>query len=224
MYIPKRLILNDPRAIKIWPLFNKIKKYTLLNYESIYQNYQFIQSINKLKIPGAIVECGVWKGGNGAFMAKVSNRETWLFDSFEGMPEKGKYDDKIKGKNSLEQGDLAVTENQAKEIAKKIKIENKTHIVKGWFKDTLPKYKEQIGSISLLRIDGDFYESTKCVLDTLYDQVSPGGFVIFDDYKDFEGCRKAIIDFFSSRDEYPNILDYYPMGKPYIQKSTEKFK
>jgi len=168
-------------------------------------------------VPGAAVECGCWKGGNGAFMAKVSNRQTWLFDSFEGLPIREEVDHKKRGKTNLQEGDLAVSEQFAEDIVAKLQVEANTHIVKGWFENSLPEHKRDIGVIALLRIDGDFYSSTKTVLRELYDQVAPGGYIIFDDFHDFEGCRKAVYEFFRERRIQPDLCDYYPMGKPYIR-------
>lgn len=73
------------------------------------------------------------------------------------------------------------------------------HLVKGWFQDTLKPTKEKIGAIALLRMDGDFYDSTKVVFEELYDQVVEGGVVIIDDYGSFEGCRRATEEFLALR-------------------------
>ena len=72
-------------------------------------------------------------------------------------------------------------------------------IKKGWFQDTLPRAKSEIGKVAILRLDGDWYESTKCCLDNLYENVSPGGYVIIDDYGYWEGCRQALDEFLHAR-------------------------
>ena len=72
-------------------------------------------------------------------------------------------------------------------------------IVKGWFQDTLILNQIRIGPIALLRIDGDWYESTKVCLECLFDNVANGGYVIIDDYGFFPGCRKAVDEFLASR-------------------------
>ena len=77
--------------------------------------------------------------------------------------------------------------------------ESKVHLVKGWFQDTLPIYKKKIGKISILRLDGDWYESTKVALDNLYDCVVSGGYVVIDDYYFWDGCKKAVDDFILER-------------------------
>jgi O-methyltransferase len=83
---------------------------------------------------------------------------------------------------------------------KKLRLqENAVSIVKGWFQNTLPRYKRQIGSIAILRIDGDWYESTKVCLEQLYDNVVKGGYVIIDDYGYYPGCKKAVDEFVTGR-------------------------
>ncbi len=216
--LPKRLLLNHPSSVSLFPLMRRVLPYTILGFEPLYQNYEFLKKLEKKGLSGAVVECGCWKGGSSAFMAKVSGRETFAFDSFEGMPEKKEFDHKEFGKRDLAQGDLAVSEKYIKEIRSKLGVEKNLYIVKGWFDATLPKTKKEIGKIAFLRVDGDFYDSTMTVLEELYDQVIPGGYIIFDDYNDFVGCRKAIADFFTSRKLYPAIQQYYPLGKPYLQK------
>jgi len=72
-------------------------------------------------------------------------------------------------------------------------------MVAGWFQDTLPEYKNKIGEISFLRIDGDWYESTKCCLENLYDNVVTGGYIFIDDYGSVIGCKKATDEFLENR-------------------------
>lgn len=73
--------------------------------------------------------------------------------------------------------------------------ENQIHLVKGWFQKTLPAMRDNIGPIAILRIDGDLYESTRVVLDHLFDSVVERGVVIIDDYGAFAGCREAVDEF-----------------------------
>ncbi|HXI69239.1 MAG TPA: TylF/MycF/NovP-related O-methyltransferase [Verrucomicrobiae bacterium] len=69
------------------------------------------------------------------------------------------------------------------------------HFLKGWFQETMPKDSSQISQIAILRLDGDWYDSTRVCLEFLYDKVVPGGFVIIDNYGAYEGCRKAVAEF-----------------------------
>ena len=79
-----------------------------------------------------------------------------------------------------------------------IKKEN-VKIKKGWFQNTLAREKNEIGAIAILRLDGDWYESTRCCLDNLYDNVIPGGYIIIDDYSYWEGAKRAVDNFFIER-------------------------
>ena len=188
-------------------LLIKVAPYSLENSYGVLSNaYDLANDIEKRKIPGAYVECGVWKGGCAATMAAVahrygSGRTTWYFDSFEGMPEPTENDARGRGKTGTMQdimGDvLKASVSDVEDV-----VFNKLHlphekniIVKGWFQDTLPQNKKAIGQIAILRLDGDWYESTMTALNELYNQVVPGGYVIIDDYGAWEGCRKAVHEF-----------------------------
>lgn len=184
----------------------------------VYQMRDHIEMLNAKEVQGAIVETGCWKGGLGAYMATFG-RETWLFDSFEGLPELAEQDREIADLKGLalheKTGYIAVAEVNAREIARKLGVT--PHIIKGWFQDTLPAQKEVIGPIAILRLDGDVYSSTMEALDTLYDQIVPGGLVVVDDYYDFRGCREALYDFWQKRKLAPPI-QCYPFGRAYFWK------
>jgi hypothetical protein len=201
--IPARGILN----FKKLKLFTKVKPYTKARYLKLSNVYDLATLIEKSKIKGAFVECGVWKGGCAAVMAFVANRakssrKIWLFDSFEGLPEPTSKDfDKngVFGKEFIEKNIASV--DDVREIFFKIlKMEEKNIVIKkGWFKDTLPLAKKEIGPIAILRLDADFYESTKCCLDNLYDNVISGGYIIIDDYHTWQGCKEAVDEFLIKR-------------------------
>jgi hypothetical protein len=82
--------------------------------------------------------------------------------------------------------------------------------VKGYFQDTLPRKKDEVAPIALLHMDADWYESTKTILDNLYDFVVPDGFIQVDDYGHWEGCRQALHEFESIRKTNfkLNAIDY----------------
>ena len=194
-------------------LFLKVKPYTMISLHRLLNIYELSESVEKNKLKGAFVECGVWKGGCSAVMAYVakkvkSNRKIWLFDSFEGLPEPtGK--DGTRAKNfasNRTSGSLKTinknvgTIQHVKRIFSKLRINmTNVNIRKGWFQHTLPKAKKEIGDIAILRLDGDWYESTKVCLENLYDPVVQGGFVVIDDYGTWEGCKKAVDEFFKKR-------------------------
>ncbi len=167
-----------------------------------------IKHIKKNNIKGAFVETGTWTGGASAFSLLSMMRNSyeltyWGFDSFEGMPQPTENDDK----KSLDWAgnNPGILNNADRDSCLEYLLdtgydEGKINLIKGWFNDTLPVYKSDIGPIAILRLDGDFYESTKVPLTELYSQVENGGIVIIDDYGTFAGCKKAIDEFVPDQD------------------------
>lgn len=195
-------------------LFLKVALYTQSNYKRLSNVYELAKTIEQSKIEGSFVECGVWRGGASAVMAYISHkfqsrRKIWLFDSFEGMPEPTEIDGEFakqlaKGRISgrLVSIDVNVAKlEKVQELFFKNFRFNKDNIVfqKGWFQNILPIYKDKIGDISLLKIDVDWYESTKCCLDNLYDNIIKGGYIIIDDYGIFPACKFAVDEFLKVR-------------------------
>ncbi len=118
--------------------------------------------------------------------------KVWLCDSFEGMPtrrEEDKADPELSDRSHL-----AVSVDQVRENFIRFGLlDDSVQFVKGWFSESLPN--ASIKQISVLRLDGDYYSSTADAMDNLYDKVSPGGFIIVDDYNAFVSCKQAIDDF-----------------------------
>ncbi len=181
------------------------------------------------KIAGDFIECGVWKGGAVATMANALKlasdyRNVHLFDAFDDICEP---DALLDGQRAIEevggienaQGRLKPingiyqkmgkegpgNERHVLELLKNIikYPEDKIFIHKGWFQDTLPIAAPTINNIALLRLDGDWYASTKVCLEFLYDKVVQGGVIIIDDYLTYEGCKLAVDEFLLSRNESP---------------------
>ncbi len=195
-------------------LLMEVKPYTMVSYFRLFNVYELSELVEKEKLNGCFVECGVWRGGCAAVMGSIadrigSNRKIWLFDSFEGLPEPSKKDGQqakvyAGGRNS---GDLksigravASLEDVERLLFSKLKLNrNNLVIVKGWFQEVLPYHKQRIGPIAILRIDADWHHSTKVCLECLYDNVIEGGYVILDDYGYWEGCRKAVNEFIEER-------------------------
>ena len=157
-------------------------------------------------VPGAFVECGVWRGGSAGIMGLAiksfdAKRPLHLFDSFEGLPEPGPHD----GSGAVEysggkgEGRLvpiakcdATLDLVRTHLFERLQLDPKeVHFHVGWFQETVPVAAKELGPISILRLDGDWYESTRVCLEHLYPQVSSGGVMILDDYNAWEGCRKA---------------------------------
>jgi O-methyltransferase len=165
-------------------------------------NIQYcVSEIVKHNIEGDFIETGVWRGGATIFMKAllkvmhVTDKNVWVADSFEGLP---KPDDKKyaadKGDHLYMMKELAIPLETVKEnFAKYGLLDDKVKFLKGWFKDTLPV--APIQKLSLLRLDGDMYESTMDALVNLYPKLAKGGFVIVDDYGAVEACKIAIHDY-----------------------------
>jgi O-methyltransferase len=173
-----------------------VRPYTMLSPGQLRNAHDAVRSVEERKIPGAIVECGCWRGGCGALMAWTAGRSrtTWLFDSFQGLPAPKEID----GPDAVAlEGRLVASIDDVRQVLELLHAT--AEIRPGWFSDTLPVARPQIGPIAVLRLDGDWYESTKVCLEQLFELVSPGGIVILDDYDYWQGCRAAADEFLASR-------------------------
>jgi O-methyltransferase len=180
-------------------------------------------------VEGDFVECGVWRGGASFMLCDLLDRRddpraVWMFDSFEGMPLPQPIDGEkpaqmVKRKNAtnhVEFGNCVADFDEVSQSAIDMGHSHRVKIVKGWFQDTVPEAAPTIGPIALLRLDGDWYESTKVCLDHLYDLVVPGGVVIFDDYYSYDGCAVAVHEFLGSRMSPDRLVT--TSGHTYLRK------
>jgi hypothetical protein len=175
-------------------------------------------------IPGDLIETGIWRGGACIYLRAIlkvygiTDRVVWCADSFEGLPEP------VPEKFPQDAGDIHHTfealkvslEEVKNNFAKYALLDKQVKFLKGWFKDTLPNVP--IECLSILRLDADMYQSTAEGLMYLYDKVSPGGYVIVDDYGAVQGCRTAVNDFRTQRDITNPIQNIDGIGV-YWQKS-----
>lgn len=165
-------------------------------------NVQFcVEDILKNNIEGDLIEAGVWRGGASIFMKAIlkaygdNERIVWVADSFKGLPppntEKYPQD---KGDIFYKVDFLSVSLEEVKDNFKSYNLlDNRVKFLVGWFKDTLPK--APMKKLSLVRCDGDMYESTVDILTNLYDKLSVGGYIIIDDYYFINSCKEAVDDF-----------------------------
>ncbi|MCX7946847.1 MAG: class I SAM-dependent methyltransferase [Hydrogenophilus sp.] len=156
--------------------------------------------IRNENIPGHLVETGVWRGGACIFMRgyleawEMTGRRVFVCDSFEGLPVPSHPKDAGYDFSKEKMPILAISLEEVQENFRRYDLlDDRVVFVKGWFRDTLPKLP--VDQIALLRLDGDLYESTMDAFNALYDKVVPGGFIIVDDYGDFEPCRRATEEF-----------------------------
>ena len=181
-------------------------------------NLQFcIESVIKDDVPGDFIETGVWRGGACIFMRAIlkaygdNTRTVWLADSFAGLPPPNAAD------YPADEGDLlythevlAVSRDQVEDNFRRYGLlDDHVKFLVGWFKDTLPT--APLSRLAVLRLDGDLYESTAQALNALYDKLSPGGYVIVDDYQ-LAPCARAIQDFRNARGINDEMHDIDGMG------------
>ena len=155
-------------------------------------------------IPGDLIETGVWRGGATIFMRAwlmahgITDRTVWVADSFDGLPPPTLKQDEGVDLSKNTTPFLAVPRAEVEALfARYDLLDNQVRFLQGWFRDTLPS--APIERLALLRLDGDLYESTMDALQALYHKVSPGGFVIVDDYYTNPTCAAAITDFRAAR-------------------------
>jgi len=163
-----------------------------------------VERVLRDDIPGDFLEAGVWRGGATIFMKGilaaygVGDRRVWVADSFRGLPVPDEVNfpqDVPIDQSQFEE--LAVSQEQVRaNFARYDLLDDQVLFLEGWFKDTLPT--APVDALAVLRLDGDYYESTIQILESLYHKVSPGGFVIVDDYGCIEACRQAVTDFRSA--------------------------
>lgn len=158
-----------------------------------------VTTVIKDGIPGDLIETGVWRGGGSILMRGVlaayrdESRIVWAADSFMGLPKPDPRHGADAGDQHWRYRALAVSLDEVRtNFARYGLLDDQVGFLPGWFSDTLPS--APIESLAVLRLDGDMYGSTMDALDPLYPKVSPGGFVIVDDYA-FGGCRLAIDDY-----------------------------
>jgi O-methyltransferase len=153
------------------------------------------------RIPGDVIETGVWRGGASIFMRAVLkahgdlDRIVWVADSFQGLPKpNARLYPKDEGDSLWTFSELAIPIETVKaNFARYEMLDDNVRFLPGWFADTLPA--APIERLSLMRLDGDLYESTMDALRTLYPKLSPGGYVVIDDYRNLETCRAAVDDY-----------------------------
>ncbi|MGE4232433.1 MAG: TylF/MycF/NovP-related O-methyltransferase [Bacteriovoracia bacterium] len=200
--------------IQIKESVQKVRNNTMATFERLATLWQQVRYLDRYGIEGSLVECGVWKGGTIGMMAlghmashPQNHREIHLFDSFEGLPEPIEKDGKMafwyakkKAHGTLSSiGKCVGTLDENKNLFRTINYpEDKVNFHVGWFQDVLPKVAPSLGPIALLRLDGDWYESTMVCLKHLYPKVVKGGVIVIDDYGHWEGCKKAVDEFIAT--------------------------
>lgn len=207
---------------EFWEIYNVCKPYTMTSVERLYSLYSCVDYVLKNNIPGDFVECGVWRGGSSMLIAKmlsnraITNRKIYLYDTFEGMSAPLEVDETFRGDKADRLMDEGV-ENKEESVwclasledvqnnlkLTKFPLENTVYI-KGKVEDTIPQHLPT-ATIALLRLDTDWYESTKHELTFMYPMLEQNGILFIDDYGHWKGCRKAVDEYFAENNK-PAVL------------------
>lgn len=212
-----------------------VSSHTMLTYDPLVTLFEQVIYCELNNIEGDLVECGVWKGGASGVMALANikygkqRRNLHLFDSFQEICQPDEEHDDIKlieevkllgNKKEFDKtlqpltgiydqfGGPGTLDENKKLLETTIRYPSMyLHYHVGWFQDTVPVDSAGINKIAILRLDGDWYGSTKVCLDHLYDKVVKGGIVIVDDYGYNTGCKKAVDNFLLEKNAHP-LLNY----------------
>jgi O-methyltransferase len=198
-------------------IYQAVKDYTMTNAERIAAVVHAVRHIVQCDIPGAIVECGVWRGGSTMAAALAlkefgdESREIFLYDTFAGMSAPTEYDVGVGGIDAQQKFEarkvsdeasnwcLSPLEETQKNVLSTGYPADKLHFVPGKVEDTIPDTIPSDG-IALLRLDTDWYASTKHELTHLFPLLAPNGPIIIDDYGHWKGQQKAVDEYVKEND------------------------
>jgi hypothetical protein len=196
-------------------IIRAVRPYTMTSNDKLHALITATKYVHDHKIPGAIVECGVWRGGSMHAVARTldaqddHSRELFLFDTFEGMTEPTEKDERHDGRTAA---DLLETSERSAAVWAQASLEDvqsgfagvpypgeRIHYVQGPVEKTIPDQAPE--QIALLRLDTDWYESTKHEFDHLYPRLVSGGVLLIDDYGWWKGSRTATQEFLAETGE-----------------------
>ncbi len=192
-----------------WSHLDWVRPYTKSSTERLAAMTSACTHIEAKDIAGDIVECGVWRGGN-IILARFHcpDRVCWLFDTFEGMANRSEWDVSRSGvKVGVGKSAVSVEEVTENFRATGTFDASKLRFVKGMVEDTLLVKTNLPEHIALLRLDTDWYHSTRIELEVLWPRLSKGGVLIVDDYGHWQGARKAVDEYFKGKPLFHQI-DY----------------
>ena len=193
-------------------IMKRTKPFTLTTKERMYSLYKATEYIIKTGIPGDFVECGVWRGGSVMIIAHtllslgVTDRKIWLFDTYTGMTElsDNDYAFGVKDRNDYQKSDASLDEVKRNVLSTNYPADQFI-FVKGKVEDTIPKSIPE--RIALLRLDTDWYKSTKHEMHYLYPLLTKGGALIVDDYGAWAGAKKAVDEYLMKQPILLNRID-----------------
>jgi hypothetical protein len=216
----------DIQDENFWKCYAVCKDYSMTTVERMYSLYNAVHNVLNNNIGGDFVECGVWRGGSAMMIAlilkeqKIKERKIYLYDTFEGMSEPTEKDLAHTGEKAeflLKQNEhnkeesvwcLADLADVKRNMALTGIESDQMIFVKGKVEDTIPNTIPE--QIALLRLDTDWYESTKHELIHLYPKLIKKGILIIDDYGHWKGCKEAVDEYFAQHKIHLmlNRIDY----------------
>jgi O-methyltransferase len=214
---PKQKALPADYDDEAKEIVRAVRPWTMTGADKIYALIQAVRYVNRHRIPGDVVECGVWRGGSMQAAARTllsvgdTSRDLHLFDTFDGMPPPTERDvrrsdertaEELLAEQTRERGPVwaVATLEDVKEGFQQVPYPSeRIHFVQGRVEETIPEAAPE--QISILRLDTDWYESTRHELEHLYPRLSPGGVLLLDDYGYWEGAREAVDEFLDQTGE-----------------------
>jgi O-methyltransferase len=199
-------------------LFDRVRPYTQTSRERVTALADAVEYVIRAGVPGDLVECGVWRGGSSMAVALTllrlgaPDRRLWLYDTFGEMPTPGQHDAdyagrEVKGHEVTMLGDTGIS---LPEVAGAMRStgypERYVRCVPGRVEETIPACAP--AEIALLRLDTDWYESTRHELVHLYPRLATGGVVLIDDYGHYAGARRAVDEYFATDPILLARIDY----------------
>ncbi len=215
-------------------IYKRVKPFTICSKARVNATINAVKHVIENKIEGDFIECGVFRGGQIMAMIFALNkfnekRDIYLYDTFEGMPAPEKWEQKNKsGSKAIDKfNDLKISETSShwcrstiNEVMKNIHSipydKDKIHFVKGMVEDTLPKNKHE--KISLLRLDTDWYSSTRIELELLFPKLLKGGYLLIDDYGHWSGAKKAVDEYVTNNKIKITLCEDDGTGRSAIKK------
>jgi predicted O-methyltransferase YrrM len=217
-------------------IYRQCRPYTMTSAERMYALYQAVRYVVRVGIPGDLVECGVWRGGSAMLMAETlrrlgePTRRLYLYDTYAGMTEPEARD--VRPRDGLRARDrwaagrtptgnawcLAPLAEVQQNLARTGYPVERIVYVEGKVEETLPATAPE--QIACLRLDTDFYASTRRELECLYPRLVPGGVLILDDYGSWAGAREATDEYFAAHGSAPLLTRLDGAGRLGIKSAS----
>jgi hypothetical protein len=215
-------------------ILERVSPLTMTSWERLWSLLEAVRYVEEARLTGAFVECGVWRGGSVMAMAlrllemDRTDRDLWLYDTFEGMTPPSKAD--VEAASGVTASDMLAStavgdgnnvwcvagiDDVQANMRSTGYPESRVHYVQGDVAKTL--LEETPEQIALLRLDTDWYESTRAELEILYPRLVKGGVCILDDYGHWQGARKAVDEYFAENGPRPLILPIDFSGRIFVK-------